>query len=421
MELKRIYLDTLSNHLKIGIIGPSNVGKSCLYNILTKLPDNESAVDNSLFTTIDPSIGIVPLEDPRMHTIQSYLQSQRRFKPLKVTVFDTAGLIAGAFRERKGVGADSLECLKYCDVLLHVIRGFESQDIAHYDEEFDPIRDLEMVEQELLLMDLFEIEKKIMELDSLFPEINPGEYIQFQRTTYVKLWEWLCGEKRVEDEKKRGKMKDRILYRTRLPKSCKGTLVRLGHWDVRERELISTLHLYTAKETLYLVNITTWDYHRNRKTAVAEELEDFLRSRNDTYSIVLQISLQFEEYYYSIERIGRINEYKQANPLHISCTTRIHREIRNLLSIICYYTVSEEEIQAWMIRYGSTIIDAAEKKDVILARDFLRSEVISMEDFIEFQGDRLRLTMERKIRNEGRKYMVNDGDILDFFASHQRN
>ncbi len=99
MELKRIYLDTLSNHLKIGIIGPSNVGKSCLYNILTKLPDNESAVDNSLFTTIDPSIGIVPLEDPRMHTIQSYLQSQRRFKPLKVTVFDTAGLIAGAFRE----------------------------------------------------------------------------------------------------------------------------------------------------------------------------------------------------------------------------------------------------------------------------------------------------------------------------------
>lgn len=85
--------------MKIGIIGPSNVGKSCLYNILTKLPDNESAVDNSLFTTIDPSIGIVPLEDPRMHTIQSYLQSQRRFKPLKVTVFDTAGLIAGAFRE----------------------------------------------------------------------------------------------------------------------------------------------------------------------------------------------------------------------------------------------------------------------------------------------------------------------------------
>lgn len=226
-----------------------------------------------------------------------------------------------------------------------------------------------------------------MELDSLFPEINPGEYIQFQRTTYVKIWEWLCGEKRVEDEKKRGKMKDRILYRTRLPKSCKGTLVRLGHWDVRERELISTLHvcpiyssivdlflsfpfkqLYTAKETLYLVNITTWDYHRNRKTAVAEEIEDFLRSRNDTYSIVLQISLQFEEYYYSIERIGRINEYKQANPRHISCTTRIHREIRNLLSIICYYTVSEEEIQAWMIRYGSTIIDAAEKKDVILAR-----------------------------------------------------
>lgn len=190
---------------------------------------------------------------------------------------------------------------------------------------------------------------------------------------------------------------------------------------------------------MYLVNITTWDYHRNRKTAVAEEIEEFLRSRNDTYSIVLQISLQFEEYYYSIERIGRINEYKQANPLHISCTTRIHREIRNLLSIICYYTVTEEEIQAWMIRYGSTIIDAAEKKDVILARlaihffkvsllftlssfrDFLRSEVISMEDFIEFQGDRLRLTMERKIRNEGRKYMVNDGDILDFFASHQRN
>lgn len=99
MELKRIYLDQLSNHLKIGIIGATNVGKSCLYNVLTKLPDNEAAVDNSLFTTIDPSIGIVSLEDPRMHTIQSYLPTPRRFKQLKVTVFDTAGLITGAFRE----------------------------------------------------------------------------------------------------------------------------------------------------------------------------------------------------------------------------------------------------------------------------------------------------------------------------------
>lgn len=171
---------------------------------------------------------------------------------------------------------------------------------------------------------------------------------------------------------------------------------------------------------MYLVNITTWDYLRHRKIQLTEELEEYLQSRQDSTAIILQVSLQFEEYYYSIEKAGLIQEYQQANPYHLSCTTKLYREIQNVLSIIIYYTISETEIQAWMIRYGSTIIDAAAKKDVIFAREFLRSEVIGYNDFMEYSGDRLRLTMERKIRNEGRKYLINDGDILAFFTAGQK-
>jgi ribosome-binding ATPase YchF (GTP1/OBG family) len=99
MDLKRVYLDDLSNHIKIGIIGATNVGKSTLFNILIKQPENESLVDNSLFTTIDPCATIIALDDPRMHTIQSFLPSPRKFNPLKYTVVDTAALLTGAFRE----------------------------------------------------------------------------------------------------------------------------------------------------------------------------------------------------------------------------------------------------------------------------------------------------------------------------------
>jgi ribosome-binding ATPase YchF (GTP1/OBG family) len=109
-----------------------------------------------------------------------------------------------------------------------------------------------------------------------------------------------------------------------------------------------------------------------------------------------------------------------ANPRHISCISKIYSEIRNLLSIIHFYTITEDEIQCWMLRYGSSIIDAAIKIDVQLAREFLRSEVISYEDWLELEGNRMKLNVERKIRNEGRKYLVNDGDILAFFASEPK-
>lgn len=236
-----------------------------------------------------------------------------------------------------------------------------------------------------------------MELDNVYPEINPGEFIQFQRNLYLKLWEWIAGEKRMVDEKLRGKNKGRVLYRTRLPKYCKGSLIRLGQWDLKEREFISNLHvttplppnpllsdrlnslllsslfsvflkLLTAKETIYLINLTSWDYHRGRKTAITEEIENYLMNRQEINPSVVQISLEFELHYDEVEREGNIEAYRLANPSHYSCTEKIFKEIRYVLSIIHYFTMNEIEIKCWMIRYGSTIVDAAGRKETNLSR-----------------------------------------------------
>ena len=168
---------------------------------------------------------------------------------------------------------------------------------------------------------------------------------------------------------------------------------------------------------IYLVNVSSWDYHRDRKLSVTEDLENYCHNRGENNPSIIQVSMEFEQQFYIVELQNQMEQYQKANPRHISSVVKIFREIRYFLSIIYFYTITDTEIKTWALRYGSTIVDAAGKIDIFLAREFLRSEVISMEDWIDYKGDRLKLTMDRKIRNEGRKYIINDGDIVTIFAT----
>jgi ribosome-binding ATPase YchF (GTP1/OBG family) len=131
---------------------------------------------------------------------------------------------------------------------------------------------------------------------------------------------------------------------------------------------LSKKQLLTAKETIYLVNLTSWDYHRDRQVPITEEIESYLVERGEKNPAIIQISLEFEERLYHVELNNQLEEYQNANPRHLSCSTKIFKEIRSLLSIIHYFTFNEEEIKCWMIRYGSNMIDAAGKMNVRFAR-----------------------------------------------------
>lgn len=123
----------------------------------------------------------------------------------------------------------------------------------------------------------------------------------------------------------------------------------------------------TAKEVIYLVNLSSWDYHRDRKTPVTESLENYCQNRGESPSII-QVSMEFEQQFYIVELQNQTEQYQKANPRHISCVVKIFREIRHFLSIIHYYTITETEIKSWALRYGGTIVDAAGKIDAFLAR-----------------------------------------------------
>ena len=151
MVYRDVYIENITNHIKVGIIGSTNIGKSTLFNVLSRASSNIALCENSLFTTIDINATTFTPKDTRYEYLEEHFKPILK-KPSKITVMDTAGVVHGSFRDQKGVGLSSLEALLHADVLLHLIRAFESDDNAHYDEVLDPMKAMQTVNQELLQM-----------------------------------------------------------------------------------------------------------------------------------------------------------------------------------------------------------------------------------------------------------------------------
>lgn len=249
-------------------------------------------------------------------------------------------------------------------------------------------------------------------------EVETAEYLLFQYELLKKLWGFVAGEERPPPPrrpKSRGNntSSSRHAQRTRLPRNCIGLPIRLGHWDLKEREAICKYKLITSKETVYLANITAIDYNRQRVIPCIEEIKQYLQSRHD-HSEVVSLSIELEKRLLDVEAEGTLSQYTGLHSRHQSAIPRILDSIYNTINICHFYTIKPELIQCFILRRGNTVTDAAARTDIHIARNLIKAEVTSYEDFLAYEADYLKLEMDGKIHSEGRRYVVNDGDIIRY-------
>ena len=357
---------------RAGLIGLPNVGKSTLFNALTK---GKAQVANYPFCTIDPNVGIVAVPDPRLERIAEVTKPER-LTPAALEFVDVAGLVKGAHRG-EGLGNQFLSHIREVDVIVHVVRCFEDPDITHVDGDVNPARDIGVVETELLLKDLETVERRIEKTGRLLK----------------------TGEKRYQLEMERLlKLKD-LLER--------GESVRLARWDEEEKTLIAELSLLSAKPVIYAANVAEDD--------LAGE-SPLVASVRDLASVaganVLVVSAAIESEVAELEP-EEARAFLKELGVDEPGLNRLVRLVYEMLDMVTFYTVKGPETRAWAVPRGTRAPEAAGKIHQDMQRGFIRAEVIDWESFIRF-GSLANAREQGALRSEGKEYVIQDGDVVLF-------
>ena len=426
----------LSQHIKIGIIGTTNVGKTTLYNALVNESSSarKALVENSLFTTIEPNVGVVTIKDDRLKVLESLFNDIKRkeerlyndddnleqidqhvyYKAVfkQATIIDTVGIVEGS-RTDGGMGMHYLESIKDCDVILHVVRAFYDNDLTvSYEGDVNPIKELDTVRQELMLSDLRIIEDNLMRIKIDLDDKNGGKKLLHEYVTLLNAYEILAGVARPEPEKGR---KGRPAVQRFFPKTCKGKFLCCVKWDELEMRVLKSYRFYSNIEVIYMVNLTSRDYLRK-----IEEPADMARVK-ETVGIdfpVLPFSANFEYDLSNVRNDEALEKYMSANPFHISALDRIYEEVFRRLKVIRYYTVNYDNntksgiVSSWTCIRQTSVATAGSIITSDYDRLFLTAEVCDYMDLVKHKGDFAQLMKEGKFVNRGRKYVVNDGDIV---------
>lgn len=354
-----------------GIVGLPNVGKSTLFNALTQTAAAEAM--NYPFCTIEPNIGRVGVPDPRLDILGKIANSEK-IVATQIEIVDIAGLVKGA-SQGEGLGNQFLGHIRSVDAILHVVRCFENPDIAHIDGNIDPIRDLEVVETELLLADLDSLRKRFQNIERKNnPELLP------EKELLKKLVAW------CED----GKM-----------------LNQLSLSD-EERKMVSLMHLLTNKPVLYVCNVNESEVVSGN--VFTHAVEKFAKTRN---SSIVVVSAEIEAQIAIIEDKHERDEYIKSMGLSESGLARVIRGGYNLLNLITFFTAGPLESHAWTVERNSKAPAAARVIHSDFERGFICAETVSYNDFVAFNGE-LGAKNAGKVRLEGKDYIVQDGDILHF-------
>lgn len=348
-------------NLKVGIVGLPNVGKSTLFNILTK---SSIPAENYPFTTIDPNVGIVEVPDERLDRLFEIEKPERKV-PAVVEFVDIAGLVRGAHKG-EGLGNKFLANIREVSIILHVVRGFEDSNIAHVDERTDPISDIETIELELILKDLETI-NSVLEKNERFAKADKD----------IAKWVETCKElkKHLEDEKKALNF----------------------NWPEELDDKRKEVSLLTDKLVIYLLN---------SDKEINDEVKEEMKGKN--YFVV---NLKQEE-----ELVGLSNEEREAfiKELDIKTVTLndVIKETYKQLRLIVFFTVGPKEVRAWTINKGSSAPEAAGAIHSDFQDKFIAADVVSYQDFVNYGGWDAK--EEGKVRLEGKEYIVQDGDVLVF-------
>lgn len=366
--------------LSIGIVGLPNVGKSTLFNALTR---KSVLAANYPFATIDPSVGVVAVPDERLDKLADFSHSKKKV-PAAVEFVDIAGLVKGA-SEGEGLGNQFLSHIRETDAIAQVVRIFDNPNIVHVDGEADPLRDVETINLELVLADIATVEKR---LNSLEREIR-------------------AGKKEAAAEASAAEKVLAVMHAGELAQSAELT--------PEERAAVKGLHLLSMKPILYVLNREAGGHNLDEMGETEERWRRLMEFFERTKSKYVIVDANVESDLKDLEGEDKI-QFRREYGVFDDGVNDLIRAGYELLGLITFFTTGEDETRGWTIKKNSTAPEAGAAIHTDFATKFIRAEVIEWQKLLE-AGSYAAARSQGLVRTEGKEYTVKDGDVMEFLHS----